>query len=77
MSVSHVANSATGPARGADLPERSLLRACSPAEGGAGASSIPPTAAPDESEELDGLLLGQQISHQRAAQLIAGLGVEE
>ena len=34
-----------------------------------------PTAAPDESEKLDGLLLGQRISHQRAAQLTAGLGV--
>jgi hypothetical protein len=36
-----------------------------------------PTAAPDESEKLDGLLLGQQSSHQRAAQLTAGLGVEQ
>jgi hypothetical protein len=35
-----------------------------------------PTAAPDESEKLDGLLLGQQSSHQRAAQLTAGLGVK-
>ena len=38
---------------------------------------LTPTAAPDESEKLDGLLLGQQISHQRAAQLTAGLGVEQ
>ena len=36
-----------------------------------------PTAAPDDSEKLDGLLLGQQSSHQRAAQLTAGLGVDQ
>ena len=39
-----IASCATGPARGADLRERSLLRALPPAEGGAGASSIPANA---------------------------------